>query len=113
MRIYLTGPMSGYPNFNYPAFSRVAAVLRDCGYTVLNPAEFLLGWQGLPWIVYIVVDLFVLVFMGDAVARLRGWEKSRGSRIEIWVAEKLKKPVGNWEWYLTVHPMIAEREKRQ
>lgn len=38
-RIYLSGPMTGLPDYNYPAFNAEAARLRALGYTVENPAE--------------------------------------------------------------------------
>lgn len=39
-RIYLAGPMAGYPERNYPAFMRAAKALRDLGFEVYNPAEY-------------------------------------------------------------------------
>lgn len=38
-RIYIAGPMSGLPDFNYPAFQTAAAVLRAQGHHVENPTE--------------------------------------------------------------------------
>lgn len=38
-RIYLAGPMTGLPEFNYPAFHAEAARLRGLGYQVENPAD--------------------------------------------------------------------------
>lgn len=37
--VYLAGPMTGYPDKNYPKFNAVAKELREMGHTVYNPAE--------------------------------------------------------------------------
>ena len=37
--IYVSGPMSGLPDLNFPAFHAAAAELRALGHTVVNPAE--------------------------------------------------------------------------
>ena len=39
MRVYLAGPMTGVPLFNFPLFNKVAVHLRDHGHEVFNPAE--------------------------------------------------------------------------
>ncbi len=38
-RIYLAGPMTGLPDYNFPAFMKAAAYLRSQGAIVFNPAE--------------------------------------------------------------------------
>lgn len=39
MKIYIAGPMSGYPEFNFPAFFAAQRKLEATGWTVFNPAE--------------------------------------------------------------------------
>ena len=35
-RIYIAGPMTGLPDFNYPAFNAAAARMRALGFEVEN-----------------------------------------------------------------------------
>lgn len=46
MKLYLSGPMTGYENFNFPEFFRIGAKLRKLGAEVESPAEFDIqnGW---------------------------------------------------------------------
>lgn len=39
MRIYVAGPMRGYPAFNFPEFDAATDLLRSQGHEVFNPAE--------------------------------------------------------------------------
>lgn len=38
-RIYISGPMTGMPNMNFPAFNAEAERLRTLGFDVVNPVE--------------------------------------------------------------------------
>lgn len=87
MIIYLSGPMSGLPEFNRPAFNQAADQLRALGHQVLNPAEAAVP-EGSPWIEYMIHALRELP-AADMVVMLPGWENSTGARIELLVAEKL------------------------
>jgi hypothetical protein len=39
MKIYIAGPMRGYPEFNFPAFFAAETMLQEQGHTVFNPAR--------------------------------------------------------------------------
>ncbi len=89
MRIYISGPMSGLPDFNYPAFHDASAQWRAAGYEVLSPAELdLAETTDLTWEDYLRRDLRMLLDC-DAIALLDGWENSRGAALEYHVATAL------------------------
>lgn len=37
--LYIAGPMTGYSDFNDPAFFDAAQVLQGAGYATINPAD--------------------------------------------------------------------------
>lgn len=84
--IYIAGPMTGYPNYNYDSFHAVERQLRDNGYQwINNPATHYEGRQDLEWSVYIHKALDV-VMNSEAVVVLPGWMDSPGARLEVAVA---------------------------
>jgi len=88
MSLYLAGPMTGYPEFNYPAFTEAAGALRAGGETVVSPHELHDNDFSRPFDWYLRRDLKALCDC-DAVALLPGWEDSRGAKLEVAVAEGL------------------------
>ena len=89
MRIYLSGPMTGLPEHNYPAFHAAEAALFDRGYEVINPARPAPdGWEWLDYMRRAVRD----VSEADGLAMLPGWINSRGARIEHKLATSLGLP---------------------
>lgn len=89
-RIYIAGPMSGLPDFNYPAFNALAAEMRAQGFHVENPAENPVPECG-TWAGYMRMAIAQLVTC-DAVYLLPGWRKSKGARVEAKLAETLGIP---------------------
>ena len=85
--IYLSGPMTGIPGLNFPAFHAEAARLRALGYSVENPAE-LNPDPDVPWHACMRADLKALLDC-DAVALLPGWQKSVGAHLEMHVAHRV------------------------
>jgi hypothetical protein len=101
LKVYLAGPMTGHPDFNYPAFNAEAARLRALGLTVSNPAENPIEetWQD-----YMRTAVAQLVKC-DVVALLPGWEKSRGARIENGLAVSLGIPTRKVEHFQALKPL--------
>lgn len=107
-RLYLCGPMSGLPEYNYPAFHAAAVLLREAGYTVTNPAE-----NGLPpdapWTQHMRADIKEMMDC-DAVAVLPEYNKSRGAMVEINLATSLGMGTASvWTW-LVIAGARAEME---
>ncbi len=86
-RIYISGPMTGLPDLNFPAFHSEAARLRALGYSVENPAEINpdneAGWHDC-----MRRDLAALLTC-DALALLDGWQSSAGAHLEMHVAHRI------------------------
>lgn len=96
MRIYIAGPMTGLPDFNYPAFDAAAAQWRASGWDVLNPAESFGRRTDLPYDLYLR-EAARLVTMSDALALLPGWYDSKGALLELHLAVVLGLPIYNHE----------------
>ena len=99
MKLYLAGPMTGLPGYNFAEFNRVSKILRDAGHEVFNPAEIdeLCGVRpDLPldhpdqpkdWSVEIALENDIqAIFEAEGIVLLRGWRKSRGACLERTVA---------------------------
>ena len=111
MKLYLAGPMTGIPQFNFPAFDRWAGLLREKGYEVLSPHEADPGEvQEIAW-ASVAGDPAELpesdgllpasirnlegVAQCDGIALLPGWEKSLGSRFEVAAGERFGLEIGS------------------
>lgn len=111
--MYIAGPMTGIPQFNFPAFIRLALMLRGAGFTVVNPAELddpdaraaalssedgdpalYARLTGLTWGDFLARDLKLIADGGiDAICVLPGWARSRGARTETFTAYVLDLPI--------------------
>ena len=111
--IYIAGPMSGYPEFNFPAFFSAQEKLEAEGWTVFNPAAKETEKEVQKDVSFASGDNTVLVsngwdyktaFMwdcdkvinGDAIYMLPGWEKSAGASAEHAIAKFIQKQNPNY-----------------
>ena len=87
MKVYISGAMSGYPDWNKPAFHAMADALIRAGHVPLNPADTSLpscaGWEE-----YMRADIRLLMD-ADAIVLLHGWAQSRGACLECTIAREL------------------------
>lgn len=94
MRIYVSGPMTGMPDHNYPMFNAVSEALRSQGHFVLNPAELDAieddpGSRAWEW--YLRRDILAMLeHETDTVVLLPGWQGSEGAKLEVHLATALK-----------------------
>lgn len=107
-KLYVAGPMTGIPSFNFPTFDAAAAELRAAGYDVVSPAEMddpdtraaaMASPDGAPgtgssngetWGDFLARDVKLIADGGiEGIVVLPGWERSRGARLETFVGHAL------------------------
>jgi hypothetical protein len=104
--IYIAGPMSGLPEFNFPAFFEAQSMLEAQGWKVWNPAAKDMEVSLDPNAYKVGDEKLAMqngfnfreaygwdcdkVINGDGIYMLRGWEASPGARGEHAVAVAMK-----------------------
>jgi len=99
MTWYLSGPMTGLPEFNYPAFTKAAGALRAMGHTVVSAHEIDHGCEPgeKPWEDYLRRDLVEMLLNCEGIITLPGWSESPGARLEWHVAVTLRMRTARWD----------------
>lgn len=97
-RAYISGPMTGFENFE-ANFNTAEEALVDAGYQVVNPAkipmddyilegvEKLVG-QNADWVSYLFRDL-TFILACTHILFLPGWTHSFGAKVEFFFATKI------------------------
>jgi len=118
MRVYIAGPMTNRPGFNYPAFDAARDRLRAQGYEPVSPAdisrrldaEARVATGELPRAVYIQADMEALATC-DAIHILDGWQESQGAREELEVAIRSEMAFIGREGLVAILPSRERRER--
>jgi len=120
LKVYLAGPMSGYPEFNFPLFHSVTTELRKKGLDVFNPAGKDVEDYGEDFTKtegyktgnntkqseevesfnirdVLAKDMAWICQHADAICMLPGWERSKGATAELALAKALGHIVMFWE----------------
>lgn len=95
-KVYISGPMTGLPDFNYPSFDYKAERLIEMGFIPVNPADnFNRDTTRNRW-EYLKQDLKNLLSC-DYIIFLPGFERSSGALLEALVAKECNIPVLGFE----------------
>ena len=101
MRVYIAGPMTGLPDYNYPAFFEAEGKIADTGADVFNPARHGIDPQKTheEYMREALLDLCCC----DAMVLLPGWENSQGALVEIVAAKAMGVKI-----YATIADFLSE-----
>ena len=93
-RIYISGPMTGFEDFNRCTFKLFEHAIKRCeGWAVVNPAAIDVadsaGGILLEHDEYLELDMMVLGHC-DAIFMMPGWENSKGAVLEYKKAKELE-----------------------
>jgi hypothetical protein len=110
--VYICGAMRGIPQLNHPAFFEAEETLLKRGHKVINPArmdqELGLDPHNSQMDSKFIEDAarrdIDAVFECDELVLLPNWEKSKGAKAEIAVAQWLSKPI-------RLYPSMVKMEK--
>ena len=110
-RVYVSGPMTGYPNENEAAFTEATLELWSLGYSVCNPHDTSALLGKLTHAQYLRFD-FERVLEADFLVALPGWENSMGALSELLMAVRMSVKCWRWETFkdysLITYEDIAE-----
>ena len=109
-RCFISGPMTGKPDLNKPAFFEAEEKLRKAGFSVFNPARLGLEDGGFTDQMILGMDLTALSYC-NYIYMLDGWSSSKGASAE-WsyaISAGIEFVNDEWlDWYLVE---IEKREK--
>ena len=101
-KIFISGPMTGYPDFNFPLFNKVSEILTSQGFDVVNPVTICKKYKRERVLSDKTVFDSMISEQQDAERKcttlllLPKWEESIGVRLELQTAIELKMKIIQW-----------------
>ena len=92
MKLYISGPMTGYEDLNRPAFRDAQITLESLGHDVFNPGNSPPNRTRRKYLEY---DLGWICRQAEGMVMLFNWVRSSGAGAELATAKALGIPV----WY--------------
>lgn len=102
MKLYISGPMTGIFQFNYPEFDKTEKKLIKAGFEVSNPAQYP-AVEGETWEDCLRRDIKDLMDC-HGVCTLPNYGMSRGALLETDIARRLSMPIYPLELWLKRGP---------
>jgi len=96
MKLYISGPITGCEDGNKPKFNFTSKMVRKMGFTAINPWDLELVEPRKGWTDNMKRDIKFLSEC-DGVVLLKGWEQSKGARLEVIVAYSLGMKFYRWD----------------
>lgn len=88
-KVYISGPISGMPDYNKEAFDKAEKAIRSEGLIPVSPFSLLPISHALLWEDYMKADIKALMDCAY-IYPLSGWELSTGAQMEMELAKQLR-----------------------
>jgi len=108
MKLYISGPISNYPNKNERAFQDMARAVNLLGHHAVTPFNLntVEPQSAKDWVSNMKRDIKYLPSF-DGLVLIKGWELSLGSKIEVALAHFLNIPIYRYSYGTLVIVDIA------
>jgi len=93
-KLYLSGPITGMPNLNIDEFQKYEDKFKSLNFEVINPHKLHTEEETktFEWHNFMRRDIGAMTEC-DFIVVLKGWEKSKGANLEVYIARNLSMPI--------------------
>ncbi len=84
---YISGPMTGLPDYNKKAFDKAERFLQCVGHKTVNPHDITNRLGETTYEEYLKADIIEMLTKCNAIYMLKGFEQSKGAKLELEIAK--------------------------